>query len=744
MPDPQEPATPVPAAATGAGRSFRLVAKVLDGFDAGRDICRLHPETMQALGARIWDPVVLEGDAAAAGLCGHSDWNSPRDVCTIDALTAENAGLATGSQVIVTPVAPVPASAIWLDPVGEVADAQIPADALRAALLGKAVITGERESLLPQDFNRPFSHDSGSSLALIRKTLGPQWQHARVRVRNTEPDGAVVVAARTAIHWGGEDLATSGGDTDVTIADLAGLDTQIAELREVIELPLLHRDLLSQLGVDGPGGVLIEGPPGSGKRALTYAVANSVGATVSYLSGIDLEYVPAQKTAERISSTFADAGSAGIEPGCIILIEDIERIAPADTEERGGGGTALLRALDAAHANPKLIVVATSPDATACDPAVFESGRLDRRIETPLPSRKARAEILAVESRSLPLATDVDLDQIAARTPGFVGSDLARLCGQAAMEAAARIRSAPEPAGEPRAAEVTAADFETALGQVAPSSLGAARVQTADVSWADVGNAEATKAALAECVLWPIRYPDTFARLALAPTRGVLLYGPPGCGKTFVVAALANEAEANMISVKGAELMSKWVGDSEAGVRDVFRRARAATPAVVFLDEIDALAPRRGGSTDSGVSDRVVAQLLTELDGFEPLHGVAVVAATNRPDLIDPALLRPGRLERHVFVEPPNADARVAIFRAVTAKMPVESGIDLDSFARSADGFSAADLAAVARAAGYEALRRDAAAATIGLGDLETAFGQIVPSVDAATVARLREFAGGH
>ncbi len=716
-------------------RQFRFVVRVVDGFDAGRDVCRLHPDAMSALGLKAWDPVRVEGTQATAGLCGHTDWDAPRDTCVLDSLLAVNAGVRAGDAVVVTAEPAQPATAIWVEPVDGEQPSGLASDTLRSALLGKAVLAGSFESLLPQDFNRPFSRDASNSIAALRRSLGADWQRFHVKVISTEPNGVVMVAATTQIHWAGNLSVSRPADPEISIHDLGGMDRQVAELREVVELAFWHSELLRSLGSDGPHGVLIHGPAGSGKTALATCVAAATGVEVVRVDGVDLEYLTATKSAAQIRAALGPARSRPT----IVLIESIDRIAPADHEEQGGDAIVLYKQLDRVRDNPNVLVVATTAEPTHCDSKLFEFGRLNRRIEIPMPDSRSRGEILGLQTRSLPLAPDVDLAYLASHTPGFVASDLRRLCDQAALAAATRLKNDPA-VGQGALPRVVSADFASALGRVRPSVLGAAAVDTSETTWADVGNAEETKRVLTETVLWPIRYPDTFERLAMTPARGVLMYGPPGCGKTFLVAALANEAEANLIAVKGAEVLSKWVGESEAGVRHVFKRARAAAPSILFFDELDALAPTRGVGSDSGVSDRVVAQLLTELDGIEPLRGVTVVAATNRPDLIDPALLRPGRIERHVFIDPPGADSRTRILRAITRHMPIAPTTDLDRFAVAAEGFSAADLAALAREAGLAALRRDASVGTITSVDFDSARTVVGPSIDAAGVEHMRSF----
>lgn len=716
-------------------RRFAFVAEVVDGVDSGRDVCRIHPEAMTLLGVRAWEPVELSGDGGgrAAALVGHLDWQAARNACVIDSLLAENLGVSGGDRVVVAPAAPVPAEAVTLRALERV---ELPATALRAALLGKAVLAGGRESLLPQDFTQAFSQNAAEEMRRLRDSIGPQWRSLRVEVRSTEPGGVVMIVPSTRLQWTGDVSTASAATTAAAPGELVGLDTQRAELRELLELAFGSRSLLDGLGVAPPRGVLLQGPVGCGKASLARSLAAELGIAASTLTGLDLGHRDAKTAAAAVEDAFTPQARQ-----VVLVVEDVDAICPADPEEPSAASAAFLGALDTADVGR--FVVATTAVPEACDPALFAEGRLERRIDVPLPDRDVRRRILAVHTRSLPLAADVDLAAIAARTPGFAGADLHRLCRQAGLAAAGRLQSHAtigSPPTQGLVAQVSAADFAVALEHVRPSTMGGTHVDTGEVTWADVGDAAELKQALTESVMWPVRFPDTFARLGLSPPRGVLLYGPPGCGKTYVVRALAGEAEANLLAVKGAELLSKWVGESEAGVRDVFRRARSAAPAIVFLDEIDALAPVRGASTDSGVTDRVVAALLTEIDGIEPMRGVAVVAATNRPDLVDPALLRPGRLERHVFVELPDAAARADILAAACRSMPLGDGVDLAGLAARSEGFSAADLAALCREAGYTALHRDPQVALISAADFDAAASRMSPSVDPGVVARLRDF----
>jgi transitional endoplasmic reticulum ATPase len=417
-----------------------------------------------------------------------------------------------------------------------------------------------------------------------------------------------------------------------------------------------------------------------------------------------------------------------------VLIEDVEALAP-----REGAGSllpVLLLAIRDVVADGRVAVVCTTAHPERVSPELRTPGTLDHELAVPLPDQAQRLRLLEVATRAVPLADDVLLDAVAGRTPGFVAADVLALVREASLRAAARHRSAGD--SDP---SVGQQDFEAALEVVHPTAMEGAQLDLGTTTLDDVGDMADTKAALTEAVLWPLQYPDTFARLGVDPPRGVLLYGPPGCGKTFLVRAVAGSGQANVLSVKGAELLSKWVGESERAVRELFRRAREAAPSLVFLDEVDALAPVRGQSTDGGTTDRVVAALLTELDGVEGLRDVSVIGATNRPDLVDPAMLRPGRLERLVYAPPPDAEARALILNASAKAVPLADDVDLVELGRRMEGYSAADCAALVREAALTAMRESMAASTVTSAHVEAALRVVRPSLDAVQVARLAAYA---
>ncbi|MGC4754847.1 AAA family ATPase [Micromonospora trifolii] len=717
-------------------------------LDARRGIVRLHPEALTALGLRPGDPVRLAGRRETAGIAAAAGPGASSALLYADDLTLGNLGLRDGGQVRVSTVPLVPASRVVLaGPVGVVA--AVSPEMLRLALLGKVLTAGDDVSLLPQDVLPDASVRSLVEAARrsLANTVGFAWTSTLLRVVTVEPAAGALVTMGTSIGWE-HGATTHGGPAPVgaesirpgTSADavpaedapdvdeLPGLRAQAEELTELLDLGFHHREVLGRLGTTISLGVLLVGPAGSGKSALVRAVAARVGARVHPIWAPEVAALANQVAAERLRVA---ASAARAEGPAVLLVTDVEALAPAD--EPGPVATVFRQVL-AESIRAGVAVVCTTGRPESVDPALRVPDLLSLRISVPLPDQALRREQLTVLTRQVPLADDVRLDEVAARTPGFVAADLAALVREAGVRAALRQKSAETPT-------VSMADFTAAREVVRPTTMAASTLDLASVTLDDVGGLDDVKQTLTESVLWPLTYPDTFARLGVQPPRGVLLYGPPGCGKTYLVTALAGSGRANVLSVKGAELLSKWVGESERAVRELFRRAREAAPTLIFLDEVDALAPVRGQSTDGGTTDRVVAALLTELDGVETLRNVVVVGATNRPDLVDPALLRPGRLERLVYVPPPDGPARAEILRAASRQVPLAPDVDLPALGDELTGFSAADCAALIREAALAAMRESLAAATVTAEHVSTARARVRPSLDPAQVAGLAAYA---
>jgi len=718
-------------------------------LDARRGIVRLHPEVMAALAINPGDPLRLTGTRTTAGIAARAEATASKALLYADDLTIGNLGMRDGAQVTVTTIPVVEAKRITLAGAPEIV-AVVSPEMLRLALLGKVVSTGDDVSLLPQDVmpaagNRSLVEAARRSLA---NRVGYLWTSTLLSVVAVEDADAALVTMDTVVGWQGGHFSVRGpgatpsvradapASTDPetpppSVDDLPGLRAQAQELTELLDLGFHHREVLGRLGTTVSLGVLLSGPSGSGKSALVRAVAGSVGAKVLAVWAPELAALTNDAAATRLRGLARDARSAG---PAVLLISDVEALARRD--EPGPLATVFRQVL-AETVKAGVAVVCTTSRPESVDPSLRDPDLLAVQLAVALPDAAMRREQLGVLTRGMPLAEDVRLDEVAGRTPGFVAADLGGLAREAGVRAALRQKEAESPT-------VTMADFEAALDVVRPTSMADSTLEVASVTLDDVGDMAEVKQVLTESVLWPLTYPDTFARLGVQPPRGVLLYGPPGCGKTYLVKAIAGTGKANVLSVKGAELLSKWVGESERAVRELFRRAREAAPTLVFLDEVDALAPTRGQATDGGTTDRVVAALLTELDGVESLRNVVVIGATNRPDLIDPALLRPGRLERLVYVPPPDGEARTAILKASSKSVPLDETVDLSVLGTELEGFSAADCAALIRESALAAMRESLEASTVTAAHVATARQRVRASLDPVQVAWLASYAETH
>lgn len=747
-------------------------------LDARRGVVRLHPEVLTALGIRPGDPVRLAGRRVTAARAEAGEPEATPGLLYADDLTLGNLGLRDGGEVTVGPTQVTAAARVVLTGAPQVVAAVSP-ELLRLALLGKVVTTGDDVSLLPQELPPPAALPPAvlpdpalrGLLTAARQSLanrvGYAWTSTLLTVTTAAPASAALVTMETTVGWehgpathdltahdpAARDLATSRAlspaeaapraasatgardaepaettDPAPTVEELPGLRAQAEELTELLDLGFHRGAVLRRLGTTVTLGVLLDGPAGSGKSALVRAVAARVGARVRPLWGPELAALTTPAAAERLRAAAAAVRTDG---PAVLLVTDVEALAPAAAP---GPMATVFRQVVAETVAAGAAVVCTTGRLDAVDPALRTPDLLSLRVSVPLPDAAGRREQLGVLTRPVPLAEDVRLDEVAARTPGFVAADLAALVREAGVRAALRQKTVEQP-------HMTMADLHAALTVVRPTTMAASTLELASVTLEDVGDLAEVKQTLTESVLWPLTYPDTFTRLGVQPPRGVLLYGPPGCGKTYLVTALAGSGRANVLSVKGAELLSKWVGESERAVRELFRRAREAAPTLVFLDEVDALAPVRGQATDGGTADRVVAALLTELDGVESLRNVVVVGATNRPDLVDPALLRPGRMERLVYVPPPDEAGRAEILRAASRTVPLAPEVDLGALAGDLDGFSAADCAALVREAALAAMRESLAAATVTTAHVAVARTRVRPSLDPAQVAWLSEYA---
>jgi len=717
----------------GDARQLTLTARLnTSAVDSRRGVIRLHPSAVAALGIREWDAVSLTGSRTTAAVAGLSDPDTPVGTVLLDDVTLSNAGLREGTAVIVSAVTVYGARSVTLSGSSLAAQSVTPVT-LRQALLGKVLTVGDAVSLLPRDLG-PGTSTSAATRALAA-SVGISWTSELLTVTGVDPEGPVSVQPNSLVTWGvgvpSGAAALSQVSIDVAtpetvVEELKGSQPQAAKLTEWLKLALDEPHLLKTLGAGTNLGVLVSGPAGVGKVTLVRAVCD--GRRLVKLGGPEVGAL----TPEDRLKTVATAVNTVRDGGGVLLITDVDALLPATAEPVAA---LILGELRTAVATEGVALIATSARPDQLDARLRAPDLCDRELTLPLPDTGTRKALLESLLKPVPVG-DLDLDEIASRTPGFVVADLAALVREAALRAASRASADGQPP------KLNQEDLVGALTVIRPLSRSASEeVTVGNITLDDVGDMAEARQALTEAVLWPLQHPDTFARLGVEPPRGVLLYGPPGCGKTFVVRALASTGQLSVHAVKGSELMDKWVGSSEKAVRELFRRARDSAPSLVFLDEIDALAPRRGQSFDSGVTDRVVAALLTELDGVNPLRDVVVLGATNRPDLIDPALLRPGRLERLVFVEPPDAGARREILRTAGKSIPLSADVDLDDVAACLDGYSAADCVALLREAALTAMRRSIDATDVTAADLAAARQTVRPSLDPMQVQSLRAFA---
>ena len=734
---------------------MRLTVKPLKQKDAGRGLAAIDRAAMDELDLENGDYIVIDGGesrAVARVWPGYPE-DQGRGVVRIDGRLRGEADVGIDDKVDVEPAEVNPAKAVTVALPQNLRIRGNIGPHIRDKLSGQAVTTGQ---------NVPFSLGLGP--------LSTQsGQRIPLRIADTEPSGTVVVTDSTEItvsekpaeqiaqtDSSGAGTGVSDGTPSVTYEDIGGLDEELEQVREMIELPMRHPELFQQLGIEPPKGVLLHGPPGTGKTLMAKAVASEIDAHFSNISGPEIMSKYYGESEEQLREVFEEAEE---NAPAIVFIDEVDSIAPKRGETSGDVErrvvAQLLSLMDGLDDRGDVIVIGATNRVDALDPALRRGGRFDREIEIGVPDKEGRKEILQVHTRGMPLVDGIDLDQYAENTHGFVGADLASLAKEAAMNALRRIRPELDLEQDEIDAEilesmsVTRADFKDALKGITPSAMREVFVEVPDTTWESVGGLEDTKERLRETIQWPLDYPEVFQAMDMEAAKGVLLYGPPGTGKTLMAKAVANEANSNFISIKGPELLNKYVGESEKGVREVFEKARSNAPTVVFFDEIDSIAGERGrGMGDSGVGERVVSQLLTELDGLEELEDVVVIATTNRPDLIDSALLRPGRLDRHVHVPVPDGDARRAILEVHTREKPLADDVDLDELASDTDGYVGADIEAVAREASMAATREfinsvDPEEAAQSVGNVritrehfDEALEEVGPSVDEDTRER--------
>ncbi|WP_183748063.1 MULTISPECIES: CDC48 family AAA ATPase [unclassified Rhizobium] len=696
--------------------------------DAGTSIARLSSSAMSKIGIREGDLIELIGKrhTAAVAMRPYPD-DEGLNIVRLDGLQRVNAGVTSGDHVEIRKAEARPATKVVLAPAQKNLVLQGSGEALQRTFLQMPMVAGDVVSTSVQQRIR----DPRFSLPAYG------LQEIRLVVVSTQPRGIVQMTEQTTVELRPQfEEPKEARRADVTYDDIGGLGSSVEQVREMVELPLRHPELFQRLGIDPPKGVLLYGPPGTGKTLLARAVANETEANFYHIAGPEIMGSRYGESEERLRQVFQEASQ---NAPSIIFIDEIDSIAPKREQVTGEVErrivAQLLTLMDGLEPRQNIVVIGATNRRDAIDEALRRPGRFDREIVIGVPDQNGRREVLAIHTRGMPLAEDTDLDEIARTTYGFVGADLGALVREAAMDALRRVL--PDinlregiPSEVLEKLTVSQDDFMSAMKRIQPSALREIMIQAPNVRWDDVGGLDEAQMKLKEGVELPLRAPQSFKRMGIRPAKGFLLFGPPGTGKTLLAKAVAREAEANFVATKSSDLLSKWYGESEQQVSRLFERARQVAPTVIFIDEIDSLAPARGGGLgEPAVTERVVNTLLAEMDGLEDMQGVVVMAATNRPNLLDPALLRPGRFDELVYVPVPDAKARRKILGIHTKKMPLAEDIDLDELAEQTVRFTGADLEDLTRRAGLIALRRSLDASTVIKEDFSKALQEVRPSV---------------
>ncbi len=697
-----------------SSKELRLRVVEAKQRDVGYGIARIDKDVGASAGLVTGDIIEIRGKKLTAATLWLGYTEDEKDTIRIDGYIRSNAGVSLNDYVTVRKA--------------QVKEAQL------------VVLAPVNNSIKPDENFVKLVKSRLIEYPTVQKNIVPVLFFGNLftfAVIQTRPIGIVKITPRTKLIVQARSVQERVFRTSVTYEDIGGLQEQIQRIRELIELPLRYPELFQKLGIDPPKGILLYGPPGCGKTLLAKAVATEADANFILINGPEIMNKYYGETEARLREIFRKAEE---EAPSIIFIDEIDAIAPKRSEVTGEVEkrvvAQLLALMDGLESRGSVIVIGATNRPNALDPALRRPGRFDREIEIGIPDKKARKEILDIHTRGMPLDESVDLDKLAEITRGYTGADIAALCREAAMRAIRRILPSIDFSEEKISPEllnsltVTMKDFLDAYKDITPTALREVEIETPTVRWDQVGGLEDVKQRLREAIEWPLKYPEKFEKLGIDPPKGILLYGPPGCGKTLLAKAIATESEANFISIKGPEIFSKWVGESEKAIREIFRKARQAAPCIVFLDEIESIIPRKDLLEDSsGVSHRVASQLLAEMDGIEDLNGVVVVGATNRPDLLDPAILRPGRFDRLIYVPPPDEKARLQILKIYTAKMPLADDVSLEEIASMTEGYSGADLESLCREAALSTIRRGGEPEIVTKEDFQEALRIVKPSL---------------
>ncbi|WP_426266055.1 CDC48 family AAA ATPase [Sphingomonas sp. LHG3443-2] len=714
----------------------RLQVANLPPADSGRGIARVPKTIMDQLGLTDGDVIEIVGKRATPAIAvrPYGD-DEGLDIIRLDGLQRANAGVGSGDFVEVRRAAAKAATRVVFAPAQNNVRLHGSSEALKRSFAGRPLTAGDTVATAG---HQRVNADMPDHVRQLLNAPAFAMQEIRLAVVSTTPRGIVHIDGNTVVELLPEYTEQHGERrADVTYDDLGGMRDTIDALREMVELPLRHPELFQRLGVDPPKGVLLHGPPGTGKTRLARAVANESDAQFFHIAGPEIMGSAYGESEKKLRELFEEASQAAPS---IIFIDEIDSIAPKRDKVSGEAEkrlvAQLLTLMDGLEPRQNLVVIAATNRPEAIDEALRRPGRFDREIVVGVPDEAGRREILGIHTRGMPLEDGVDLDGLARRTYGFVGADLAALTREAALEAVRRIMPELNLADDSIPTEVLdklsvlTTDFDNALKRVQPSAMREVMVQVPNVGWDDVGGLDKAAAKLKEGVELPLKHAEAFKRLGIRPAKGFLLYGPPGTGKTLLAKAAARESQANFIAIKSSDLLSKWYGESEQQIARLFQRARQVAPTVIFIDELDSLVPARGGGMgEPQVTERVVNTILAEMDGLEELQGVVLIGATNRPNLIDPALLRPGRLDELVYVGPPDVAGRRRILAIHAKNMPLAADVDLESLARRTERFTGADLEDLTRRAGLTALRRDLANAEVSMADFEAALAETRASV---------------
>ena len=753
--------------------------KVLEALqdDAYKGIARIDTEVMRALGLNRGDIVSIQGERETVAII---DRSYPADIgegiIRIDGLTRKNAKTGIGEKVTVRKAQIKPAKKVTISPAQPGIVVQGDPEAFKSGLLGRAAMKGDLVSLGGAQRRRDLMHDMSEAFEDLQDLFrgGMGFQNIRFKIISTTPTQAIVITEDTELTVNPKATNVEEEDSipEVTYEDIGGLTEEIHKIREMVELPLKHPEVFDRLGIEPPKGVLLHGSPGTGKTLLAKAVANESEANFILLNGPEIMSKFYGESEAKIRKIFEDAEK---DAPSIIFIDEIDAIASKREETQGEVErrvvSQLLTMMDGLNSRGKVIVIGATNRINSIDHALRRPGRFDREIEISVPDKKGRLNILKIHTRAMPMKKDVNLEELAGKTHGFVGADLESLAKEAAMGVLRKAlpdlnldedKEIPQEALDKMV--IGKEDFEAALKVVRPSAMREVLVEMPNISWEDIGGLDTIKQELREAVEWPLKHRESFERLGIKPPRGILLYGPPGTGKTLLAKAVAKESEANFINVKGPSLLSMWVGESEKGVKKIFERARQVSPCVIFFDEIDALAGKRGIEIGTKVTERVLNQMLSEMDGIEDLKNVVVIGATNRPDMLDAALMRPGRFDRILLVDIPDEKSREKIIEIHTKAMPIvptkdeikeiERYFDKDSrltpemsdkqklvqyLVRKTEGFVGADIESFVREAAIIALRKNINTKIVTVTDFDEALIKVKPSVSEDTAKRYKK-----